>query len=487
MTVTATPIAVITDPHAVAVLVAMAVAITALVVAAVVNRRASAVQGRLHRLDTIDLVTGLPLPAFARDELAGRIGGQWCALLIFELDRFAMVNEVYGQDVGDRLLASLATQLRGLCHSGETLTRWDGPRFALLSPGITTRDAGERRADELRAPLNAKVTIDHDALRVTVSVAVVLVDSSFTDLAGVVAAIDLALDAAHQEGRGSRVAFRPTMRRPELDAAVERLQRSIAGQLFVEYQPIVSLPDLGLAGMRAEPRWEDLGHGILAGQELDLLLDKADLVSEAAERMVAATIEQAAKWTKDHPTLELVVSMAVPSELLLDPAFPTWLATLVRDADADPASLCFEVSGRERTDLHASWAPLHAVAQLGIHRGLSDFGTAWSSLAYLRRQQVDVITLPADLLDDAVENRTDENIVRQLLGLATSLGVSAIAQGVADKAQEDLLTTMGCDLAMGPRYGGARGVADMEAVVQAGRITVGDGSPRRGRVGIQRR
>lgn len=427
----------------------------------------------LARVAEHDLLTDLPNHALARAALVDHVAAGRGGLVLLELDRFATVNESYGHEVGDRLLRSLTEQLEHLVAPDEMLARWGGPQFALVIPGATTSGGLDARAATLQDALSAKVRIGHDTLWVTATVGAVAIDDRFTGVDDVVEAAATALGVARTEGRGGRRTFDRTMTSPIHSGTTDdQIARALADeQLWVLYEPVVSMAERRVVGVEARLHWADPQRGMIGPEELEEVLVRSGLEAVVAERTLGQVLAQAAQWHRDHPSL--AVTVAVPPSLLTQEGFTARFAAMVRDSGADTDELCIEVAGRSRADLFDLWAPLREVSSLGVQVALDEFGTGWSSLAYLRRFSIDVLKIAPAFVGTITSSRADEAVVQQVIGLANALELVPIAEGVTTKAQADLLTSLGCELGQGPWFGLPMPLTGIEAVLARGKVEPG--------------
>lgn len=463
-----------TDVADVALIAALVAAIGGVTVAALAHRRAQRASLVLERARRHDVLTDLANRSVARacvDQLLdeGSVG-----LLLVELDRFADVNESYGHEVGDRLLRSMAEQLEGLVAQDEVLARWGGPIFALVVPGLTTSDQVAGRGRAVQDALQAKVRIGHDTLRVTASFGGVVADRQrFASAGEVVDAAVTALELARTDGRGGHRTFDRTMTMPVTTAtAADRIRRAMAdGELWVMWQPVASLTDRTIAGVEAVTFWADPSRGVLPPDEFEDLVRRAGLEAEVAEHALDEALAQAGRWHVAHP--DLVVMVSTPPALLRRDGIAAELAGKLAGSGAVPSSVCVQLSGQARSDIYDLWGVMRQIKDLDLQVALDDFGTGWSSLSYLRRFSIDVLKLPPAFVAAMTVSRTDEAVLQQLIGLARALEMVPVAEGIEQRAQAELLVSLGCDLGQGPLYGPPMTLDSFEVSLAKGKLEPG--------------
>lgn len=463
-----------TDPLAL-VVVALAVVALGVLAAGLVGHLHARRSGRAPSfVERHDLLTGLPnrtsgVELVERQHLSGRPYG----LVVIDLDRFASVNDSYGQELGDRLLRAVVERVQAGLAPEETLVRWGGPQLLVLAPSIHDDAAAVRRAAEIANLVDARLQLGHDTLRVSATVGAVAIGGAVADATEAVDAAQAALRSARAGnlGTGGRERAVGVRRRGDGGGSRERVRAAMEDDEFwLLYQPIASLGDRQVHGVEAVLHWSDPRRGVLHLDEVRDELDRSGLEAEVAWWALRQVAERAAAWSREFPHLELVVSTVVPTSLLCDDDLLPRLEELLAATTVPPAQLCLEVAGRTRHDLERTGGLLRQVKALGIQLGLDDFGTSWSSLSYLRRTTPDVVKIPARFVDGVGVRREDEAVVQQLVGMATSLGVVPIAEGISRPEHLEHLRSMGCDLGQGTLLGLPQPAESIEVLLRRGRV-----------------
>jgi EAL domain-containing protein (putative c-di-GMP-specific phosphodiesterase class I) len=315
---------------------------------------------------------------------------------------------------------------------------------------------------------------------VSATVGAVAVNGAIADAAEAIDAAQAALRSARAGDLGTRERSRGPRRRGDGGGSRERVRAAMEGDEFwLLYQPIASMDDRKVRGVEAVLHWSDPRRGVLHLDEVRDELDRSGLEAEVAWWMLAQVAGQAAAWAREHPELELVVNTVLPTSLLCSDDLADRVDRLLGELDLPPSQLCIEVAGRDRHDLERTGTVLRELKGLGLQLGLDAFGTSWSSLSYLRRTAPDVVKIPARFVDGLGARREDEAVVQQLVGMATALGVVAIAEGVSRPEHPDLLRSMGCDLGQGPLLGAPQPAESVEVLLRRGRVELSGSRPAR--------
>jgi diguanylate cyclase (GGDEF)-like protein/PAS domain S-box-containing protein len=408
-----------------------------------------------------DRLTGLPnrmrfLDRLARVQQEAETGGAAVGVLLVDLDRYRSVNDAYGNQGGDALLAEIARRVDAVT-GGEMVARLRSDEFAVLLEHLTEPDAAARLADDVRRAVAAPLAHGGHLVEVTASVGIA-VARPWQAPEAVLGDADEALQRAKRAGR-DRVAWFS----PELAATidhrrtVERTLRLALDQdgLIVHYQPIVDLATGAVVSAEALLRVSDDAGGVLSPAAFIEAAESSGLITRVGAQVLSSTCTQLAAWARspgaDRPA---EVSVNVSPLQLADPAFPDRVAGLLEATALAPGALSLEVTetvlagdGRVVEDGMA------AVRALGVRLGLDEFGAGQTSLAYLKRFPLDFVKIDRSLVAGLGTDEQDTAIVRAAVDLAHVLGLMVVAVGVETERQLDVLHLLGCERAQGYLFG----------------------------------
>jgi diguanylate cyclase (GGDEF)-like protein len=408
-----------------------------------------------------DRLTGLANQALFRDRVDHALTRSSrdespVAVLFVDLDNFKTVNDSLGHTVGDELLVVVADRLRGCLRTSDTAARMGGDEFAvLLEDAHTPREAEEvaqRIIDSFARPWGM------DGLEVFVSASVGIAfavrESSSDQL---LRNADLAMYTAKRLGKNRFETYRTEMHA----AAVDRLELEGAlrhgldrNELTVHYQPIVSLVSGQIVGVEALVRWHHPDKGLIEPSAFVPLAEDTGLIIELGRQVLVTACADARQWQTRHPMhRNLYVSVNVsPRQLQSD-----LVARHVREALAtsalDPGHLVLEITETAMMrDTESTIEKLRELKDLGARLAVDDFGTGYSSLSYLQRFPVDILKIDRAFISTIETDTNDVQLAPAIVGLARTLGLRAIAEGVETAAQAEALKTVGCELAQGYYY-----------------------------------
>ena len=411
-------------------------------------------------------MTGLPNRALLDDRLNQAIAtcrrtGSQLAVLFVDLDGFKVVNDLFGHHVGDQLLCEMADRLGDARRQSDTVARFGGDEFVVVCPDIKSSAAACRIADHLLEELAVPAEIGGVEHRLTASVGIALTGPGAADVnpETLLQNADTAMYRAKEEGRADWELFDDSMRDRVLQRfEVERDLRAgmELGELAVVYQPLVDLETGAMTGAEALLRWHRPGHGTVLPASFLTVAEESGLIVPLGRWALDRALADLASWRADGvvPTRFRLWLNLSPRQLV-NPNFASLAAEMVGAYDIPPALVGFEVVEDALRDVGATVSVLGALRQEGFSISLDDFGAGHSNLSWLQdlpitglkidRRFVSTLDLRGDLRSTA--------IVRGLVSLGHSLGLSVVAEGVETKAQGDALRSLGCELAQGYFFG----------------------------------
>ncbi|MGU3413952.1 putative bifunctional diguanylate cyclase/phosphodiesterase [Enterobacteriaceae bacterium C23F] len=382
-------------------------------------------------------------------EVAAKINSA-VTVMLFDLDRFKEVNDTYGHDVGDMLLRQISQRLTAIGLTSATLYRLGGDEFAFLSSGLTESGAVSR-AQKICDAINQPYTIYNTVINITTCVGIVISDTERrSDYLYKYA--DLALYEAKNEGAGKIKVFRQWMldklqesRTLEHDMA----QALVNKEFVVYYQPIVDSFSREIYSYEALIRWIHPLKGILSPDSFIPVAEKTGMINEMGKSVLEMACREAASWAV--PTK---ISVNVSPVQLSSKAFTGIVMSILKDTGLAAERLELEVT--ESSLFIESSTPvntLNRLRALGVKISIDDFGTGYSSLSRLSRITFDKIKIDKSFVHSISAEGDALNIIRLITGMAKSLNMQAVAEGVETQEQLESLQALGCDFAQGYLFG----------------------------------
>lgn len=380
-------------------------------------------------------------------------------VMLFDLDRFKEVNDTYGHDAGDMLLRQISQRLVSMNLTSDTLYRLGGDEFAFLSTGLTESRAVSQ-AQKICEAINQPYTIYNAIINITTCVGIVNSDTERrSDYLYKFA--DLALYEAKNEGSGKIKVFRQRM--------LEKLQESrtlehdmalaITNKEFVVYyQPIVDSFTREIYSYEALIRWIHPLKGLLSPDTFIPAAEKTGMINEMGKSVLEMACREAASWA-----VPAKISVNVSPVQLSSKAFAGIVLSILKETGLPADRLELEVT--ESSLFTESTTPLntlHKLRALGVKISIDDFGTGYSSLSRLSRLAFDKIKIDKSFVHSLSRQDDALNIIKLITGMAKSLNMKAVAEGVETQEQLESLQALGCDFAQGYLFGKPQPCIDAE-------------------------
>jgi len=378
------------------------------------------------------------------------------AIILFDLDGFKTVNDSLGHSIGDTLLQKVSERLLANLRSGDTAARLGGDEFAVLVEGTDALSRGRALAERLIAALAIPLTLPGREVVLRASFGLAVPDPDhLTTAEELLRNADMAMYRAKAVGKGGMAVFEAHMHaaalaRLELDAELRAALTE--GQFVLHYQPVVSLPDGRLQGVEALIRWNHPSRGLLGPAEFIQVAEETGLVVEIGQWVLDTACTQLAEWQAGPGPVRMAVNLS--ARQLTSPGFVEGVAAAIHTSAADPARLTLELTeSLLMADTSTAQSVLGALRRLGVRIALDDFGTGYSSLSYLHRFPIDCLKVDKSFVDGLGSSDGDASVISGIVGLASALGLTVVAEGVETAVQADLLAELGCEMAQGFFFG----------------------------------
>ncbi|MCW5695146.1 MAG: EAL domain-containing protein [Bauldia sp.] len=408
-----------------------------------------------------DALTALPNRVTLRErmeQLLAQSAGQTgpgLATLCIDLDDFKSINDTLGHPFGDRLLQKVADRLRHVLRQGDLVARLGGDEFAVLQTAIAAPNEVSHLAERLIEAISAPYELDGHHVTIGASIGIALAPGDGDDPDQLLKNADLALYRAKADGRGTFRFFEPEMdARIQARRALELDLRSAlqSGALDVHYQPLVSLDTGAVTGCEALVRWRHPQRGDVPPSEFIAVAEETGLIGQLGAFVLGRACADAAEWP---PEVKVAVNL---SPLQFRSGALLGVVQKALERSRLPARR-LELEITETLLLDRSGivlATLHALRALGVHISMDDFGTGYSSLSYLRSFPFDKIKIDRSFVHELSDSRDQQAIVRAIVSLGASLGMTITAEGVERERDLDRLRAEGCNEGQGFLFSAAR-------------------------------
>ena len=371
-------------------------------------------------------------------------------VLFLDLDRFKVINDSLGHQVGDELLRAVAERLQSALQDGVEIMRIGGDEFAIVG-----RPAGEdfalRIAERVLESMRAPFDLSARELIVSSSVGIGVSEAG-DDATSLLRKADLAMYEAKRSGPGRYAVFSGALERAadrRLDLEMELRRALERNEIGVAYQPIVRLADRELVGFEALVRWRGSARSPVRAPDSFLpVAEETGLIHEIDRTVLVQAAAALRRWRRHRP--DLYMSVNLDPLVLNGEHFVQEVEQFCRQSGIDPRSLQFEVTeSRLMKDLDRGIAAMKGLRALGIKFAIDDFGTGYSSLNQIKQLPMDTLKIDRSFVSSLDTDAPDREIVRLILALGSAMGVSIIAEGIEQEEHVRVLREMGCDMGQG--------------------------------------
>jgi diguanylate cyclase (GGDEF)-like protein/PAS domain S-box-containing protein len=404
-----------------------------------------------------DALTGLPNRMLFMDRLETALAGARrkparAAVLFLDLDRFKYVNDSLGHSAGDEMLQEIATRLRQCLREEDTVARVGGDEFLLMLREVASREEAAEVARRLREEVTRSFTIQSHTLSTSCSIGISLFPEDGADGETLIRNADAAMYAAKESGSNDVRFFSPEMgRRAEARLTIESEMRAALerGEFSLEYQPVMDAASEEIAGAEALLRWQHPQLGWMGPEEFIPAAESSGLILPLGDWVLRRACAQAAAWQKEG-LKPVPVAVNVSALQFRQQDFSGLVRRALTESGLAPAYLELELTESLLMSTGGTANPcLRELKELGVGLAIDDFGTGYSSLGYLRRFRVSKLKVDRSFIRDAAADADGAAITRAIIGLAKSLHLQVVAEGVETEAQFRLLREWGCDQIQG--------------------------------------
>lgn len=412
---------------------------------------------RFRQLAHYDTLTGLPNRVLFNERLKQHIAqarrrGDMAAVMLLGLDRFKVANDTLGHAVGDELLKQVSQRLSTAVRGADTVARLSGDEFGLVLGDVRVAEDARTVAQKILDTLAAPFCLNGYELYVTASIGVSLCPADGETEHALIKHADTAMARAKESGRNNFQFFSAemntrTLQRLEMENGLRRaVERK---EFLLHYQPKVDLASGEITGFEALLRWQRPGQGLISPADFVPLLEETGLIVPVGEWIIDAACAQICAWRQagvEPRPIAINLSPRQFNDKNLGHAIRRavdahWVESDLLELEITESSLMHNTE--------EAIATLKYLKSIGLKISIDDFGTGYSSLAYLKRFPLDALKVDRSFVRDISSDADDAAITRAIIGMAHSLGLKVIAEGVETEAQLAFLKAHGCEQMQG--------------------------------------
>lgn len=443
-----------------------------------------AAEESIHNLAFYDPLTNLPNRRLILERLeialiACKRSNRYGTLMFMDLDRFKMLNDTQGHDMGDKLLVEVAHRIQGCIREGDMVARLGGDEFVVMvenlsedqtEAAVQAQNIAKKIRDAVAATfwLSTGTGQDHKIpfeYHCSISIGLVLFLDHVVSKKDLLNHADMAMYQAKHAGRDAIRMFDPDMQatlneRTALEIYLRHALRR--NELFLYYQVQVDMTGQAISA-EALVRWDQPQRGWISPAQFIPLAEETGMILLIGNWVLLQGCNALAKWAKHPATCELKLAVNVSARQFRQDNFVDQVRQILLESGANPRQLKLEITESLIMDnLEDTISKMHAIKQLGVGFSMDDFGTGYSSLSYLQRMPLDQLKIDQTFVRELVTENQDAAIIRTILALGQSLGLTVIAEGVETEVQWNYLNKCGCPIFQGYLFGKPMPLAEFE-------------------------
>ncbi|WP_305046521.1 putative bifunctional diguanylate cyclase/phosphodiesterase [Geoalkalibacter sp.] len=414
-------------------------------------------EARLAQLAHHDPLTDLPNRLLFQDRLEhalakARRQESQVALFFLDLDRFKKINDSLGHALGDQLLREVARRLDGCVRAGDTVARLGGDEFMIVIDEVKNIQQVTSVAEKILHRLDLPVEVDGYSLYATGSIGISLFPNDGRDVATLMKCADAAMYRAKELGRNTYQFYTADMnaRAHELLLLESSLRQALErDQLILHYQPQFNLGSGQLVGFEALVRWQHPEHGLIAPADFIPMAEETGLIVAIGEWVARTACAQSLDWQKAGLP-DVTMAINISARQFRQNGLVERIAAILRETGLEPRRLELELTeSMILGNTEGAILTMRALKDLGLSLAIDDFGSGYSSLAYLKRFPIEKLKIAQDFVRDVLIDGNDAAIAASVIALGKSMDLTVIAEGVETQEQLAFLRDKGCHLGQG--------------------------------------
>ncbi|HEY8909731.1 MAG TPA: EAL domain-containing protein [Desulfosporosinus sp.] len=390
------------------------------------------------------------------------------AVMFLDLDRFKLINDTMGHNLGDQLLNDVAERIRQTLREGDTIARLGGDEFLVLLPEFMDDQVVVDVSERILGVFSQPIMLDGNEVYMSTSIGISLYPSDGSDMETLLKQADTAMYHAKEQGRNNCQFFTAglNIKANERLSTENSLRKALIREEFVlHYQPQVDFESGCIVGLEALIRWNSGEQGLVSPVSFIPIAEETGLIVPIGEWVLRTACSQNMVWQEQgYPLLRMAVNIS--ARQFREPNFIKTVADILQETGMDPKWLELEITESiAMGNGDASVEMLNRFKNLGVRISIDDFGTGFSSLNYLRRMPIDTLKIDQSFIQDISSGENGEEVVSAIIQLAKNLRLKVIAEGVETNIQKSFLKDKRCDEMQGFLFSKAVTSQEMEKLL----------------------
>jgi diguanylate cyclase (GGDEF)-like protein/PAS domain S-box-containing protein len=444
-----------------------------------------------------DSLTGLPNRALFIDRMTNAL--ERCkrqkkngfAVLFFDLDRFKLINDSLGHMYGDQLLVKVAENLKSCLRACDSAARLSGDEFAILLEDLSEVSEAITIAERIQEAVQRPTLINGQKIVISASIGIIMSNPRYSLPEDLLRDADIAMYYAKLQGKACYAVFQQSMHkrsimRMELENELREIlssDESADENLFVVFQPIIAAHNEKILGFETLVRWLHPDRGVILPNEFIPLAEETGLIHPLGVWVLKQACKQLKIWMAkglSSPENPLSISVNVSGKQFSRPNLVDQIKNIIQEYQISPESLNLEITERLLIDSNETIiTTMEKLRGLGVNFQIDDFGRGYSSFSYLQNIPVDTLKIDSLFIQRIGLNKNNSEIIRSIVGLANSLGLSVIAEGVETDTQFQRLKQLNCQYVQGYYFSKAVRSEETDQLIIQNRNLNGTGKPRK--------
>lgn len=429
-------------------------------------------ESELKKLVNYDALTNLPNRTLLLEYISHAIKhckryDKQLAVFFVDLDRFKQINDTLGHDIGDLLLIKSANILTSTIREDDTVARIGGDEFVVMLEDIVSITSINRIAQDILRKMKAPVSLNDHQVTISASIGISIYPQDASDAATLLKHADIAMYHAKNDGRNNFQYFEDFMNR----AAKHRLDIENKLRLAVEnkefylvYQPLYDIGSGQFCGVEALARWKTRTGEIISPDKFIPVAEDLGLIKPMAEHLLQSAMENLVKWNESMEPFTLAFNLSACH--IYDPGFLLFIENIVKKYSSVIHLLEFELTeGILMEDTEKARRIFEKLDEMGIDLALDDFGTGYSSLKYLTQLPIDKLKIDMSFVSKIGLSVENDAIIQTIIGLAKSLNLKTVAEGIETTEQFEFLKQANVNYAQGRLFSRPLEIQDLEKIL----------------------
>jgi diguanylate cyclase (GGDEF)-like protein/PAS domain S-box-containing protein len=412
---------------------------------------------RIEYLAYYDALTGLPnrnlfIDRFKQGIERAELTSKLAVVVITDINRFNSINDTYGNEVGDKVLKDIAERLTNTVRKGDTVARFGDDQFGIALLDIDDINDVIPLLEKIVKEISSPFNIGGDEMLITFSYGISVYPHDSKDPMELLKLVGLALEAAKKEGSRSYHFYTNDLniKASEFILMVKNLYNAIKNEeFFLLYQPYFDINTQKLVGYEALIRWESKDIGLVLPGKFIPVLEETGMIIEVGEWILREAMKQVKEWqNKGYPIVPVSVNISLIQFKQKD--LVQMIGRVIKEVGFYPSLLNLEITESAfMHDIEFTNLGLKTLKKMGCSVSIDDFGTGWSSLAYLKRFPIDNLKIDISFIREIVKDPDTASIVMAIINMAHALNLKTTAEGIETEEQCNFLRLLRCDIGQG--------------------------------------